>query len=187
MEKLGKLTFRFATESDRFLVKEFCDSQNFSNNISLEKMKWDWCLNVGAWSIALDKNKIISIAGIHPLSELGENSYRCLFRGAQLPGYTLGTGRDIFKTGIHLAHLLPMQIRWAPPNANLYITTNINNDGGKSQRMNNIIMPLLEKRKIWKHDRTMILYNVPQKIWRIDIERYFKERALSIGEEEDPR
>lgn len=184
MATLGKLQFRFATEKDRSLVEQFCKDQNFSNNTSLDKMKWEWCLEVGTWTVATDDEKIVSIAGVHPLPEVSEHAYRCLFRGAQLPGYTLGTGRDIFKTGIQLSYLLDLQIRWAMEkniNADLYISTNINDDGGKSQRMNNTIMPLLAKRGIWELDRQMELYNVPQNLWRINVLTYMEERNRSLG------
>lgn len=184
MATLGKLQFRFATEKDRSLVEQFCKDQNFSNNTSLDKMKWEWCLEVGTWTVATEDGKIVSIAGVHPLPEVSEHAYRCLFRGAQLPGYTLGTGRDIFKTGIQLSYLLDLQIRWAMEkniNADLYISTNINDDGGKSQRMNNTIMPLLAKRGIWELDRQMELYNVPQNLWRINVLTYMEERNRSLG------
>lgn len=183
MVKPGKLLFRFATENDEQLVEQFCQSQNFSNNTSLKKMKWEWCLEVGAWTIALHEGKIVSIAGIHPLPEVDAHSYRCLFRGAQLPGYTLGVGRDILKTGIQLRYLLDYQIGWALEkdlDANLYISTNINNDGGKSQRMNNVIMPLMEKRGIWELDKQIELYNVPQNLWRINLYNYMEERNRSL-------
>lgn len=176
--------FRFATKDDQSLVEQFCNSQNFSNNTSLDKMKWNWCLDVGAWTIAIEDDKIISIAGIHPLPEVSEHAYRCLFRGAQLPGYTLGTGRDIFKTGIQLSYLLDFQIGWAIEknlNAELYISTNINNDGGKSKRMNDTMMPLLAKRGIWELDRQMELYNVPQNLWCINVLKYMEERNRSLG------
>ena len=184
MVELGKLKFRFATEDDESLVQQFCNSQNYSNNTTLDKMKWNWCLEVGAWTIATDNEKIVSIAGVHPLPEVNTNAYRCLFRGAQLPGYTLGTGRDIFKTGIQLSCLLDFQIGWAIEknlNAELYISTNINNDGGKSKRMNDTMMPLLAKRGIWELDRQMELYNVPQNLWRINVYTYMEERSRSLG------
>jgi len=184
MVQPGKLKFRFADDRDRSLIEQFCKDQNFSNNTSLDKMKWEWCLEVGAWTIALHDDKIVSVAGIHPLPEVSEHAYRCLFRGAQLPGYTLGTGRDIFKTGIQLSYLLDLQIGWAIEkniNADLYISTNINDDGGKSQRMNNTIMPLLAKRGIWELDRQMELYNVPQNLWRINVLTYMEERNRSLG------
>ena len=181
MEKLGKLKFRALTNNDKHAVQLFCNSQNYSNNISLEKMKWEWC---PFWCAAFDNDKIVSIAGAHKLPEVSPNAFRLLFRGAQLPGYALGQGRDIFKSGIQLSYLLPLQITWATrqdPNAELYISTNINNDGGKSQRMNNIIMPLLAKRGIWELDQEMELYNVPQNLWRINVLKYTEERNRSLG------
>ena len=42
MDKLGKLTFRFATNNDKHLVEDFCKLQKDNNNTSLETMKWDW-------------------------------------------------------------------------------------------------------------------------------------------------
>lgn len=184
MDKLGKLTFRFATSEDQSLIEDFCKSQSYSNNITLKKMKWFYCLEEGAWTIALENNKIVSLAGIHPLSKVDKNAYRCLFRGAQLPGYTLGVGRDIFKTGIQLSYLLPLQIQWAlkqNQDAKLYISTNINDDGAKSQRMNNVIMPLMAKRGIWKLVDTLELFDVKQNLWLLDVDRYMEERNLSLG------
>jgi len=184
MVKLGKMNFRFATKDDESLVEKFCKSQNFSNNTSLKKMKWEWVLEEGAWTVATHKDKIVSIAGIHELPEVSPDAYRCLFRGAQLPGYTLGTGRDIFKTGIQLSQLLNLQINWALEqnlNAELYISTNINDDGGKSKRMNDTMMPLLARRGIWKLEQSMMLFNVPQRLWRINVLKYMEERNLSLG------
>lgn len=178
------MNFRFATKDDESLVEIFCKSQNFSNNTSLKKMKWEWVLEEGAWTVATHKDKIVSIAGIHELPEVSPDAYRCLFRGAQLPGYTLGTGRDIFKTGIQLSQLLNLQINWALEqnlNAELYISTNINDDGGKSKRMNNTMMPLLARRGIWKLEQSMMLFNVPQRLWRINVLKYMEERNLSLG------
>ena len=97
------MRFRLLTKDDTPLVQEFCNSQQYSNNTSLEKMKWNSC---PLWTAALVDNKIVSIAGTHELPEVSPDAYRCLFRGAQLPGFTLGTGRDIFKTGIQLSQLL---------------------------------------------------------------------------------
>lgn len=181
MDQLGKLTFKALTNNDKKAVKEFCQSQNYSNNTSLEKMKWDWC---PFWCAAFNGERIVSIAGAHELPEVSPNAYRLLFRGAQLPGYTLGVGRNIFKTGIQLSYLLPIQINWAltlNPKAELYISTNINDDGGKSQRMNEVMMPLLAKKKIWKLEQSMILYNVPQRLWRIDVKKYEEERNRSLN------
>lgn len=185
MEKLGKLTFRFATAGDAPLVQTFCDSQNFSNNISLEKMKWDWCLENGAWNLALADNTVVSIAGIHPLPEVSDNSYRCLFRGAQLPGYTLGTGRNVFNTSIHIGYFLFDQLLWGldkNPQSKFYISTNINDDGGKSQKMNRVFGPHIQKKHgFLTPEKEIMLYYVPQTLWAVDTERYFQERKKYLS------
>lgn len=181
IETHGKLIFRELTKQDTKAVEIFCKSQNYTNNVSLQTMKWDWC---PYWCGALINEKIVSIAGAHPLPEISKNAYRLLFRGAQLPGYSLGCGRDMFKTGIQLPHLLPLQIEWVKSINNspeLYISTNINPGAAKSKRMNDVMMPLLAKRGIWHLERTMILYNVPQNVWRINIDRYTEERNKSLN------
>jgi|TARA_B100000902_G_scaffold399096_1_gene468386 hypothetical protein len=178
------MEFRFATATDKDKVLQFCNSQSFSNNTSLEKMKWQWCLDTGAWTVAIVCGRIVSIAGVHSLPEVSPNAYRCLFRGAQLPGHTMGTGRDFFKTGIHFSYMLPMQMEWAlaqNPNAELYISTNVNDDGGKSKRANDIAAPLIAKRGVWHLEQTIELYNVPQSLWRINVSKYYEERAKSLG------
>jgi len=146
-------------------------------------MKWEWCLENGAWTIALHNNKIVSIAGIHKFPEVADDAYRCLFRGAQLPGHALGVGRNIFRTGIQLQHLLNMQLNWGLEknlDSEFYISTNINNDGGKSQRMNNVIMPMMASRsRIWALKQEIELYHVPQNLWQIDVIQYKAERIRS--------
>lgn len=181
MEKLGKLQFRKLSIDDTDLVLKFCKSQNYTNNISLNTMKWEWC---PYWCGAIDNEKLVSIAGAHPLPEVSENAFRLLFRGAQLPGYTLGFSKDVFKTGIQLTYLLPLQISWVKTlnkNAELYISTNITPGAGKSKRINDIMMPHLAKRGIWHLEHTMILFNVSQNLWRINIERYMEERNRSLN------
>lgn len=180
MVELGKITFKFATKEDESLVEQFCNSQNFTNNTDLQKMKWDWCLDIGVWNIAIYEDRIISLAGLHPLPEIDNNSFRCLFRGAQLPGYSVGVGKNIFKSSIHLSHFLYYQLLWGlkkNPHGKFYISTNINNDGGKSQRMNNVMGPWLAKHhNILEAEQTLMLYGVPQTLWRIKVENYFQER-----------
>ena len=182
MDKLGKLTFRFATNNDKHLVEDFCKLQKDNNNTSLETMKWDWR---PVWTIALHENKIVSIAGAHELPEVSPNAYRCLFRGAQLPGYTLMFSKNIFKTGIQLSYLLPLQMKWAKmqnEQAEFYLSSNVNNEGGgKSHRWNKVLTKTLVLRNVLTLEKTIKLYNVQQYLWKINTINYFKERSLSIN------
>ena len=40
------------------------------------------------------KDKIFNLAGVHHLPEVSNNAWRCLFRGAQLPGYNLRNNKQ---------------------------------------------------------------------------------------------
>ena len=69
----------------KFLQK--CDDKKFSNNNTLDSMKFDWCLDVGGmWFATYRNNDIISLSGIHPWKmvdtlvhqkEAGEHYSRC--------------------------------------------------------------------------------------------------------------
>ena len=43
------------------------------------------------------------------------------------------------------------------------------------------MMPLLAKRGIWTLEKEIMLYNVPQNLWRINIIRYMEERSRSLN------
>jgi len=42
--------------------------------------------------------------------------------------------------------------------------------------MNDTMMPLLAKTGIWSLEQSMMLYYVPQQVWRINVDRYTEER-----------
>lgn len=187
MEKLGKLIFRTLENSDLPELKIFCNAckeLGYENNASLESMKFSTAVFFGAF----DDDKIISLAGVHRLSEVNDRAWRCLFRGAQLPGYTPQWSLDIFKSGIHFSQFLYRQIKLVQdidPQAEFYISTNIkSNTGAKSSRLNDIMMPRIAKMGIWElHLENFPLYHVPQNLWRVNVAVYMKarERWLSGG------
>ena len=57
-----------------------CKKLGFKNNSSLDAMKWQWCLDTGAWYATRKQDTIISITGVHVFKD----GYRALFRGAQI-------------------------------------------------------------------------------------------------------
>jgi hypothetical protein len=135
---------------------------------------------------AFDNNDIISLAGVHRLPEVNDRAWRCLFRGAQLPGYTPHWSLDIFKSGIHFSQFLYRQIKLVQdidPQAEFYISTNVKADTGvKSSRMNEVMMPRIAKRGIWDlHLENFKLYHVPQNLWKVNVAVYMeaRERWLS--------
>lgn len=191
MESLGR-HFKKLEHSDLPALQQFCDECNrldYVNNKSFSAIKLDkMIMPYGQFFIGIEDSKIFTIAGVHRLPEVNNNAWRCLFRGAQLPGYTPAWSLDIFKSGIHFSQLLYMQIKFVQEidaKAEFYISTNIHSDvGAKSSRMNNVMMPHIAKRGIWNLElENFILYNVPQNLWKVNVANYMeaRERWLSDG------
>lgn len=180
---------KIATVEDKFLVEEFCKeckSLGFLNNQDLSSIKWDWIQSVGKYYIGIDTlhNKIFTIAGYHPLPEIDKNSYRVLFRGAQLPGYALNAfSKNMLKTSLHISHILYYQIldiTKLDPNAKIYISTNIidNKDAPKSARLNRSTAPILEEQGVLTLEiEDVELYYTRQNLWRVNIAKYMHQRS----------
>ena len=175
-----------ATEVDIPLVIEFCNDckkYGFLNNISLSHIKWD----TSQFFIGIDVslNKIITLAGYHQLLDIDNHSWRVLFRGAQLPGYSTNiVSKNPLKTIIHVGHLLHYQlleILDIDNDAKCYISTNIesNKNAPTSYRLNSLICPLMEKQKILTLEQANIeLYYTRQNLWRVNVDEYFRQRSL---------
>ena len=130
---------------------------------------------------AYNNNILFSLAGVHKLPEINEHAYRCLFRGAQLPGHTPKWSMNIFDSGIHFSQFIYMQIKYVQEfdeNSEFYISTNVNNpDAGKSARLHKTMMPRLAKQGYWDLiNPSMILYNTEQSLWKINVVNYMKSR-----------
>ncbi len=189
MAKHGKITFKLYEASDKSKVEEFCNSckaLGYVNNASIEAMKLDKedCY----FFLGLDNDKIFTLAGVHKLPEVDDRAWRCLFRGAQLPGYTPQWSMDIFKSGIHFSQLLYRQINHIldlDPLAEFYISTNTSSvTGAKSSRLNSIMMPRIAKMGVWNlHLENFMLYNVPQNLWKINVDRYMELREQWLAGE----
>ena len=128
----------------------------------------------GQYFIGYDSERecIWNLAGVHRLPELGSNTWRCLFRGAQLPGYALGTSKDFVKVSHHWRYFLPLQIRYIQagyPDAEFIVTTNLNNtNAGKSDRLDKVVMPVLLAQGLVDHRGTFELFNTEQNVWNIN-------------------
>lgn len=180
------LIARELLDSDTPQLIEFCkecEKLGWENNkdlnaIKLDKMKMPY----GKFFVALDGDKIVSIAGIHKFPEVNDKAYRCLFRGAQLPKYTPAFSMNMFKSGVQFTYLLYQQIMLIDdPQAEFYITTNIdNNKAGASSRLDKTMMPRLERQGIWNLSHTMMLYGVEQNVWRINVPEYLAQREKFI-------
>lgn len=173
------LQIQLLTEDDYTALDKFllvCKTLGLTNNqdrlaIKLDKMS----MPHGQYFIAWDDNAkcIWNLAGVHHLPEVGLNVWRCLFRGAQLPGYALGTGKDFLRVSYHWRYCLPLQIQYILaryPDAEFVVTTNVkNSSAGKSDRLDKTVMPLLLDRGIVSLHSTIELFNTQQNVWLIDV------------------
>lgn len=184
-DQLGKLKFKQLTSADIPSIEEFClqcEQLGYKNNSSLHAMKFHSATFFGAF----DTNKLVSLAGVHHLPEVHNNAWRCLFRGAQLPGYTPTWSMDIFKSGIHFGYFLYFQIQHVlknSPDAEFFISTNVDNpDAGDSSRLNKNMMPRLVKKGYCSlYEENLTLYSTQQNLWKINIENYLNARAQRIA------
>lgn len=191
MDVLGRTIFDNSNRSvvkldnnDTALVEKFCKqcaTLNFQNNKNLEKMKWDWGLKNGGWFAAISDNKIYSLAGYHKLDT--DNSYRVLFRGAQLPGYgSKKISKNIFSIMVHWTYLLNEQVKdilVQDHSAKIYISTNVdkNNDAPSSYKLSSTMAPLLVKQNLLSLEQENVeLYYTKQNLWRLNVNEYFKRR-----------
>lgn len=167
-------------ESDLPFLEKFCNEckiLGLNNNKDFEAIKLEkMVMPYGQYFVGWDRNsnKIWNLAGIHHLPEISNNTWRCLFRGAQLPGYTIGTSKNFLKISYHWRYFLLYQIDFilsTCPCAEFVISTNIDNiSAGRSSQLNATIMPLLAKHDLVTLYRENIdLFYVKQNIWKIDI------------------
>jgi len=143
-----------------------CDNLGYKNNNSLKAMKWDWCLENGAWFATYKEDKIISLSGIHKF----ENGYRALFRGAQLESRPCGLNKYHMQSYC-FAEQLPLQIEFAGVYP-VYITTNVEHDA--SGRMNRVdkMFHKLAVHKLVNFVEEKEVYYTLQNIWRLNIRNY---------------
>lgn len=189
------LEFRLLQDRDHIKLQTFCDyfkSQGIKNNDSFESIKLDnMKMPYGQYFIGYDydSDKIWNLLGIHHLPEIHNHAWRCFYRGAQLPGYRFGNAltSDIFKVGYQITFMIEMQIKFIHKydnQAEIYASTNTPRAEkfAKSQYIDQRIAPMLAERGVFtKTHEDFILFNTPQSIWKLNIDKYFEERKKSVG------
>jgi len=159
----------------------FCkhaEELGYINNASLKAMKYEWCNDFGGkYFCAIKDDIIIAVAGCHPLPEVGENAWRILLRGCELPNTDTfkGLGKGDWNS-ITQREFIPKFIEWCPSDE-LYITTNITHEhsNGKASR-NHRLMGLLAKQGILDKHCDMELYYTAQTVWKLNINEYTRRR-----------
>lgn len=176
----GKLLFRIFEDSDINKLEEFCSSckeLGYANNSSFEALKLSqMVMPFGKFFIGIDTefNTIFNLAGIHKMPDLGEHAYRALFRGAVLPGYV--TGKGLLKNSWQFMITLNQQIDFilaVDSAAEFYLTSNKNQDKGKSSKIDRFFNPRAEQIGIVDLVNDNFYYmNTEQRLWKININRY---------------
>ena len=192
MVKLGKITFRQLVDTDLEMLQTFCNkckNLGYDNNSSFESIKLDKMkMPYGQYFVGVDteKNTIFNLAGVHHLPEVSPTAWRCLFRGAQLPGYNMSKGltKNIFLTGYQLSYILPLQmnfIRKQYPECTFYMSSNTPKDAkdnsGKSMRMDTLMHNTLYKEgvlRLWKEN--FELFYTSQTVWKVNEKKYWQYR-----------
>jgi hypothetical protein len=167
------------------MLQQFCNQcaeLQYENNKSLTAMKLLWCKDWGEYFCAIKDNKIIAVAGCHPLPEVGPKAWRIMFRGCELPQTDTfkGLGKGDWNS-ITQREMIPKFIEWCPSDQ-LYITTNTYHEhsNGKSSR-NHRLMGLLAKQKILDKHSEIVLYYTEQTVWKLNIKEYTRRRSLLKG------
>tara|TARA_B100000809_G_C14787706_1_gene405417 strand:+ start:74 stop:622 length:549 start_codon:yes stop_codon:yes gene_type:complete len=165
-------------------LETFCkeaEELGYTNNSSLKAMKYKWCKEQGEYFCAIKDDKIVAVAGCHPLPEINDKAWRVMFRGAQLPGYNKSFGLNKYHmSAITWREILPAQIQFCDTDE-LYITTNVDYDA--SGKMNKIhrLFKSLHKLGMVDYQGREFLYQTEQSVWKLNINEYTKRRNM-IGE-----
>jgi hypothetical protein len=139
------------------ILEEFCEECNqlgYTNNSSLTAMKFDWCRQQGYYYGAIKNNKIVAVAGCHPLTEISKDAWRILFRGCELPGASPYKGLNKGDwNSITQRDFIPIFIKQCPT----------------------------KEQKILDFVCDMELYHTMQTVWKLNINEYTRRRNLLCG------
>ena len=156
-----------------------CYHLGYTNNASIEAMRYDWCKENGEYYCAIKGNDIVAVAGCHPLPEFSPDAWRIMFRGCELPGASPYKGLNKGDwNSITQRDFIPKFIDYIP-SENLYISTNISNEHSGKALRNHKIMNILARQKDAYIDDVcdMILNNTHQTIWKLNINQYLNRRS----------
>jgi hypothetical protein len=164
------ITEKITQRNDQLdIFLDICGQMGYTNNNSLEAMKFNWCIEQGGtwWVTKNNMGKILAISGIHPFMD----GYRALFRGAQIESRQHKTLNKYKLQDYTFSDHLYEQIQWANSNK-IYVTTNVTNDNsGKMNRVHRSAK-VLEKQGVFKYMYDKEIFYVNQSIWKVNIDRY---------------
>lgn len=154
--------------------------KGFVNNSSFETMIQPF-QNEKEWKVWLlyKDDKIVGSVGAHSLEEMGIGSYRI---GVRSCVHSDEIGIKNLRTTYGIRHhqnataqfLIPVCIKWAPKNSNLYITTH-NSSDASLRLMHNICMPIFESTGMVKNVGEREYRGHIQSFWKVNSEVFFEQ------------
>lgn len=164
-------TKRIYTKSEElndFILK--CAELDYKNNNSYEAMRFDWCLDNGAWFATFKDNEIISISGAHEFRD----GYRAMFRGVDLEVRFTGLDKYHMSCWCWYDHL-PLVIELADGKP-IYTSTNTHTDHSGAMSKMDRVMKLMSKAGLVEHVEHTEVYGVLQNVWKVNVDRYLEVR-----------
>lgn len=160
---------------DLDLFCKSCKNLGYNNNSSLDAMRFAKTKQEGEFWGAWYYNKLIAVAGAHPLPEVSPTAIRVLFRGCQLYSPHEGLNASHMNS-VPFGDILPYQIEMYK-DYDLYTTTNIINDSsGKMHRTHKVMSLLAKKGIVDLVIDNMIIYNTQQSVWKLNKDVYLELR-----------
>ncbi len=166
-----------------------CREEGVINNASPEKMKIGVFKNEKWWVVYdLHIRQIVSVAGVHLIPELSQDTWRIMHRLATIKAYRGRAGalskdqRACFGWG----RMLPLQINYCRDMGakKIIFTTNAGSDGDiRSLKQNKICELVFEKLGMAKKIETRTLFYVKQNIWEVQIENVYTKKPLNLTNE----
>lgn len=160
-----------------------CGELGYTNNSSLQAIKLEWCLDQGGqFFLTYYNNTLICISGCHPLPQAGNNIFRLLFRGIELPEYRniFGVTSKTHMASIPFYYHTPLGVEWARAQgaSKFVITTNWSNpDGIASMSKSHRVFQLLARQQLVSClEERVMLFETEQSIWELNLKNYFLAR-----------
>lgn len=161
--------------------------RGFENNAS-QKMLVDSLAREREWAVWIlyYRGRAVGTVGAHSFPEMGPNSYRIAARTCvltdQLEGLTYSQGLRTISVITHHQNptaqfLIPQCIQWAPPGANLYITSNLS-PVGTQQRVHRVFGPAMQRKGIMTPTKEITYRGSTQTVWQLWPDRFLADLAL---------
>lgn len=174
LQKNKLVTTRIPKNFDLTEFCSICDKLGWLNNRSPEALKFN---EVAFWGTFWNR-KLISISGCQYVPEISDNTYRILFRGAQLPEFNKvfsTMSRYHFNSLPFYCHALPA-MKWAGLKNNFVITTSAEYDRSGKMGRTHRALELMAKLGLVTYKGIQKVSYTDQAVWQVNVKTYMEKR-----------